>query len=167
MKAKEKEQVMKAFKEKELDILVATSVVEVGVDVPNATIMIIEEAHRFGLSQLHQFRGRIGRGEHQSYCFLFAGDDADGPSRRMKILEKSNNGFVIAEEDLKLRGPGQFFGTQQSGLPDIGMENLTNLRLITFARKEARVLLEEDPSLSHHPFLQKTLTSFDKKIHLE
>jgi len=167
MKAKEKEQVMKAFKEKELDILVATSVVEVGVDVPNSTIMIIEEAHRFGLSQLHQFRGRIGRGEHQSYCFLFAGDDADGPSRRMKILEKSNNGFVIAEEDLKLRGPGQFFGTQQSGLPDIGMENLTNLRLITFARKEARTLLTEDPSLSQHPLLQKTLTSFDKKIHLE
>lgn len=167
MKSKEKEEVMQKFKQGDIHILVATSVVEVGVDVPNATLMIIEEAQRFGLSQLHQFRGRIGRGEHQSFCFLFAGEDMDGPTRRMKILEKYNDGFAIAEEDLKLRGPGEFFGSRQSGLPDIGMENLTNIKLITFAKKEAQEILEKDPSLKIHREIQKKLEQFDATTHLE
>lgn len=167
MKSKEKEEVMKKFKEGDTHILVATSVVEVGVDVPNATLMIIEEAQRFGLSQLHQFRGRIGRGEHQSFCFLFSGEDMDGPTRRMNILERHHDGFAIAEEDLKLRGPGEFFGSRQSGLPDIGMENLTNIKLITFAKKEAQEILEKDPSLKIHPSVQKQLDQFDSTTHLE
>ena len=167
MKSAQKEEVMQQFKGKEIDILVATSVVEVGVDVPNATIMIIEEAQRFGLSQLHQFRGRIGRGEHQSYCFLFAGDTMDGPTRRMKILETNSSGFAIAEEDLKLRGPGEFFGSRQSGMPDIGMENLTNIKLVTFAKQEAQTILLHDPSLQHHPLLKSRLEDFDRNIHLE
>ena len=167
MKSKEKETIMKSFKEKEIDILVATAVVEVGIDVPNATLMLIEEAQRFGLSQLHQFRGRIGRGEHQSYCFLFSGDDSEGPSRRMRILEKSSDGFAIAEEDLKLRGPGEFFGSKQSGLPDIGMENLMNIKLITFAKKEATKLLKKDPELKNTPLLQKNLKHFEENLHME
>lgn len=167
MKSKEKEKIMQAFKEREIDILVATAVVEVGVDVPNATLMLIEEAQRFGLSQLHQFRGRIGRGKHQSYCFLFSGDDSDGPSRRMRILEKSSDGFAIAEEDLKLRGPGEFFGSKQSGLPDIGMENLMNIKLITFAKKEASTLLAKDPTLKNTPFLQESMKHFEENLHLE
>ncbi|QQS61533.1 MAG: ATP-dependent DNA helicase RecG [Candidatus Moraniibacteriota bacterium] len=167
MKSSEKEEIMTLFKKGDIHILVATSVVEVGVDVPNATIMIIEEAHRFGLSQLHQFRGRIGRGEHESYCFLFAGDDMDAPSRRMKILEVNSSGFTIAEEDLKLRGPGEFFGSRQSGIPDIGMENLTNIKLVTFAKKEAQEILKKDPLLSEHSLILKRLDDFDRNVHLE
>jgi ATP-dependent DNA helicase RecG len=143
MKAKEKEDVMKKFHEKEFHILVSTSVVEVGIDVPNSTIIIIENSERFGLTQLHQFRGRVGRGEHQSYCFLFSKTSAP----RLKILEKSNDGFSIAEKDLELRGPGQFFGHIQSGLADIAMENLSNLKLIKFARAESLEILLKDPQL--------------------
>ncbi len=167
MKSSEKEEVMRDFKEGRTDLLVSTSVVEVGVDVPNATLMIIENADRFGLSQLHQFRGRIGRGSHQSYCFLFASDDAEAPSKRMRILEKTLNGFLIAEEDMKLRGPGQFLGTRQSGLPDITMESMGNMKLIALAQKEAEDLLTRDPELVHSPDLKKTLSTFDEGIHLE
>lgn len=167
LKPKEKEVVMRDFKAKKLDILVSTSVVEVGVDVSNATLMIIENADRFGLSQLHQFRGRIGRGKHQSHCFLFASDNADAPSRRMRILEKSNDGFKISKEDMKLRGPGQFLGTRQSGLPDIAMENISNIKLVTIAREEAENLLKDDPELLRCGELKKTLTAFDEKVHLE
>lgn len=167
MKSIEKEQVMRDFKEGRIDILVSTSVVEVGVDVPNATIMLIENADRFGLSQLHQFRGRIGRGIHQSYCFLFSSDDAKAPSKRMRILEKTLDGFIIAEEDMKLRGPGQFLGTRQSGLPDVAMENMGNMRLITLAQKEAQNLLKEDPHLTNYPMLKEALSSFDREVHME
>lgn len=183
LKAPEKEKVMRDFKEKKLDMLISTSVVEVGVDVPNSTLMIIENADRFGLSQLHQFRGRIGRGKHQSYCFLFASTQTDTDreqtyadkmqreiapaSRRMRILEKSNDGFKIAKEDMKLRGPGQFLGTRQSGLPDIAMENISNIKLVTIAREEAENLLAHDPELSHSPELKKTLKAFDERVHME
>lgn len=167
LKAKEKEVVMRDFKEKKYDVLVATAVVEVGIDVPNASIILIEEAERFGLAQLHQFRGRVGRGEHQSYCFLFPGKSSGENNGRLQVLEKSTSGFDIAEADLALRGPGAFFGTRQSGLPDIAMENLTNMKLITIARDEAKNILTSDPLLKKHPLLQKAVQIFEEKIHLE
>ena len=166
MKAKEKEEEMRKFRDRETDILVATAVVEVGVDIPNATVMIIENADRFGLAQLHQFRGRIGRSEKKSYCFLFPGD-AGAENVRLETLEKSASGFEIAEADLALRGPGAFFGTRQSGLPDIAMENLTNLRLVEIARAEAGDLLAVDPTLAHNPLLLAELRRFEEAIHLE
>lgn len=167
MKAQEKEAVMREFKDGTIHILVATSVVEVGVDVPNATVMIIENADRFGLSQLHQFRGRIGRGTHQSHCFLFRSDDAITSSKRMRILETTTSGFKIAEADMKLRGSGQFLGTRQSGLPDIAMESMGNIRLITLAREEAQKLLTDDPSLNTHPSLQSVMKTFGQDMHFE
>lgn len=163
LKAKEKEEIMQGFKDKIFNILVSTSVVEVGIDIPNATVMLIENCERFGLSQLHQFRGRVGRGTDQSYCFL----SAEKKSERLKIMEKTNDGFKISERDLELRGPGQFFGNLQSGLPDIAMEHLNNIKLIRFARTEAKALLENDPNLKGHPELQNALKSFSEKIHLE
>ena len=167
LKSKEKENVMERFKSRGYDILVSTSVVEVGIDIPNATIMIIEDAERFGLSQLHQFRGRVGRGEHQSYCYLFTGSDGEAATKRLRALEETNDGFAIAQKDLELRGPGQFFGTIQSGLPDIAMENLTNVKLIKFSQMEARDLLNKDPELKKHPAARDALLKFSAKIHLE
>ncbi len=167
LKSAEKEKVMSELKDKKMDILVATSVVEVGIDIPNATIMLIEDAERFGLSQLHQFRGRVGRGEHQSYCLLFTNSDSAKSLERLKALVETNNGFDIAEKDLQLRGPGQFFGTVQSGLPDIAMESLTNIKLIKFAQAEAKNILSEDPELKKHLAIQKELEKFQEKIHLE
>lgn len=167
LKSAEKEKVMKEFSENKLNILVATAVVEVGIDIPNATVMIIEDADRFGLSQLHQFRGRIGRGEHQSYCFLFSSSDSSAAKKRLRVLAESENGFTIAEKDLELRGPGAFFGTRQSGMPDIAMENLANIKLITIAREEALKLLTADPALKKHPLLQTALKKFEEKVHLE
>ena len=164
---KSKETVMKELAEKKLDILVATAVVEVGIDIPNASVMIIEDADRFGLSQLHQFRGRIGRGEHQSYCFLFTSSDSGLAKKRLKALVNNSDGFAIAEKDLELRGPGQFFGTRQSGIPDIAMENLTNIKLIQIAREEAQNLLASDPELKKHLLLKDALQKFDEKVHLE
>lgn len=166
MKAREKEEEMRKFRDQKTDILVATAVVEVGVDIPNATVMIIENADRFGLAQLHQFRGRIGRSDRRSYCFLFPGEGA-AENVRLETLEKSASGFEIAEADLALRGPGAFFGTRQSGLPDIAMENLTNLRLVEIARAEAGDLLATDPSLENHPLLKAELRRFEEKIHME
>jgi ATP-dependent DNA helicase RecG len=163
LKSKEKEETMEKFKNKQYDILVSTSVVEVGIDIPNATAIIIENAERFGLSQLHQFRGRVGRGQFQSYCFLFTRSD----SERLKIMEATNDGFKISERDLELRGPGHLFGILQSGLPDIAMENLTNLKLIKFAREEAAEILSSDPELKKHPLLADALKKFSEKIHLE
>ncbi len=167
LKAKEKEAIMEDFRLGKSDILVATSVIEVGIDIPNASVILIENAERFGLSQLHQFRGRVGRSEHQSYCFLFPGEGVSAKNARLEALEKSASGFEIAEADLALRGPGSFFGTRQSGLPDVSMENLTNLKLIEIARTEAARLLAEDPSLEHHPLLRDELRKFEEKIHLE
>lgn len=167
MKASEKEAVMADFKAKKYDILVATSVVEVGIDVPNATVIIIEDADRFGLSQLHQFRGRVGRSQLQSYCFLFASSNTEKSKSRLKAMEKSTNGFEIAEHDLKLRGPGEFLGTRQSGLPDIAMQHIANVKLIEISRAKAQQLLLEDPELNRHPLLKQQLSRFSKTIHLE
>ncbi len=147
MSAKDKDRVMKEFHDGKLDILVSTPVVEVGVDVPNATVMLIESAERFGLSQLHQFRGRVGRGQAQSYCMLLAENPSGAGEERLDIIEKTWDGFALAEEDLKLRGPGEFFGTRQSGLPDLRMAKLSDVDLLEFARKEAIKLFEVDPNL--------------------
>ena len=167
LKSGEKENVMKDFKDKKIDILVSTAVVEVGIDIPNATVMLIEDADRFGLSQLHQFRGRVGRAEHQSYCFLFTSSDSSKTKARLKALVESENGFKIAEKDLELRGPGEFFGTRQSGIPDIAMENITNVKLIQVAREEAQNIIKSDPELKKHPQLAEALQKFSQKIHLE
>jgi ATP-dependent DNA helicase RecG len=166
MKSNEKEKVMQDFKDKKYDILVSTSVVEVGIDVPDATIMIIEDADRFGLSQLHQFRGRVGRSEMQSYCFLFAKSSALSKSR-LKAMEKFSSGFDIADEDLKLRGPGEFLGTRQSGIPDIAMQHISNVKLIEIAHDYAENTLQESPDLAKYPLLKKELGKFQQNVHLE
>jgi ATP-dependent DNA helicase RecG len=167
MKPTEKNEIMKKFKNKKLDILISTSVVEVGVDIPNANIMIIEGAERFGLAQLHQFRGRVGRGEHQSYCFLFTSSSVADTTARLKVLEQTNDGFKISEADLKLRGPGQFMGTAQSGIPDIAMESLSDVKTIQQARIEAQRVLNFDPRLKKLPALQAELEKMDAILHNE
>lgn len=149
MKAEEKEEIMERFRAGEVDILVATTVIEVGVNVPNATVMIIEDADRFGLAQLHQLRGRVGRGEHQSYCIMIADPKTDEGRARMQVMTATSNGFVIAEEDLKIRGPGELMGTRQSGLPDLKIADLIrDAGLLETAKKAAEELLERDPELS-------------------
>ena len=167
MPAKEKEKIMQDFNNKKYDILVATSVVEVGIDIPNATIMIIEDADRFGLSQLHQFRGRVGRSGLQSYCFLFTGSTTVKSKDRLKALEKYSSGFDIAQKDFELRGPGEFFGTRQSGLPDIAMQNVTNVKLIEISQSYAEKTLKESPDLKKFPLLKKELEKFNQNVHLE
>lgn len=153
MLPKEKEEVMHLFRSGALDILVSTSVVEVGIDVPRATVMLVEGADRFGLSQLHQLRGRVGRGKDQAYCLLIPEKPSPEVRERLNLLEKTHNGFALAEEDLRLRGPGEFFGTLQSGLPDLKVAKLSDLHLLELARHEAINLLQSDPALKeakHH-----------------
>jgi ATP-dependent DNA helicase RecG len=145
---REKEQIMKQFKDGDLDILVATAVVEVGIDIPNATVMLIDGADRFGLAQLHQFRGRVGRGRHQSTCLLLADDAGADARERLKLVERINDGFELAEEDLRLRGPGDYMGTRQSGLPDLKVARITDQDILDLARQEATRLLDADPDLS-------------------
>jgi ATP-dependent DNA helicase RecG len=154
MKARDKDAVMTRFREGQMDILVSTSVIEVGIDVPNATVMLIEGADRFGLAQLHQFRGRVGRGEHRSYCLLLSDTASpDDPQtrttwERLKAIEETQDGFVLAEKDLDLRGPGDFFGVRQSGLPPLRLASLSNVRVLEQARAEAQAIFREDPTLS-------------------
>lgn len=168
IKAKEKEQVMRDFREKKYDILVSTSVVEVGVDIPNATVMMIEGADRFGLAQLHQFRGRVGRDKFQSYCLLFTDSDSQFVRQRLKALVSTQNGFELAEKDLEIRGPGEFYGTRQWGLPDLTMASLMDVELIKECRKEAEKLLADDsPELTNHPLLADRLKKFQLLVHLE
>ncbi|MCS7177821.1 MAG: ATP-dependent DNA helicase RecG [Anaerolineae bacterium] len=147
MKGEEKDAIMSAFARGELDILVATSVVEVGIDVPNATVMLVEGAERFGLAQLHQFRGRVGRGEHPSYCLLVAESASAEAEERLRTVEATTDGFVLAQKDLELRGPGEFLGTRQSGLPDLKLASIADLRLLERVREAAARFLELDPSL--------------------
>ena len=167
MKAAEKERIMLDFKKGEIDILLSTSVVEVGVDVPRATIMMIEGAERFGLSQLHQFRGRVGRSDMQSYCFLFTTDPSMLNRKRLKALVESNNGFELAEKDLEIRGPGSLYGTQQWGVPDIAMQGLSNIFLVEKTRAAAKEILEKDPELKNYPELKERLKQFQTRIHFE
>ncbi|MCA9980265.1 MAG: ATP-dependent DNA helicase RecG, partial [Anaerolineales bacterium] len=150
------------FKQGELDVLVATSVIEVGVDVPNSTVMIIEGANRFGLAQLHQFRGRVGRGQHQSYCLLIADETTIEAEERLTALEETNDGFQLAEKDLELRGPGEFFGRRQSGLPELTLASLTDMTMLQLARQEAEQLLTADPYLDQpeHKLLQERVQAF-------
>ena len=162
-----KEQIMKDFRAGKTDILVSTSVVEVGIDIPNATAMMIEGADRFGLAQLHQFRGRVGRSKHQSYCFLLTDSSAKTTYARLRAILKCENGFELAEKDLKIRGPGELCGTHQSGLPDLAMANLGNLPLIEQTRKEANNLLDKDPELKSNSLLREKLTQFHKTVHFE
>ncbi len=167
MKAPEKERIMLDFKKGEIDILLSTSVVEVGVDVPRATIMMIEGAERFGLSQLHQFRGRVGRSDMQSYCFLFTTSPDQLNRKRLKALVESNNGFELAEKDLEIRGPGSLYGTQQWGVPDMAMQGLSNVFLVEKTRAAAKEILEKDPELKNYPLLKERLKQFEKRIHFE
>jgi ATP-dependent DNA helicase RecG len=162
LKSEKKESVMRQFSEQELDILVSTSVIEVGIDVPNATVMMIEGANRFGLSQLHQFRGRVGRGQSQSYCILLSDATTDLSEERLRAIEESNDGFQLAEKDLELRGPGDFFGTRQSGLPELKLASLGDTPLLEKARQEAKALFAQDPNLSHpdHRLLARQVRAF-------
>jgi ATP-dependent DNA helicase RecG len=148
MTATEKESVMREFRDGALDVLVSTAVVEVGVDVPNSTVILIEGADRFGLAQLHQFRGRVRRSSEQAYCFLLSDSDSAEAMERLQVMETVNDGFKLAEHDLRLRGPGEYFGTKQSGLPDLKAARLTDVDLIAQTRDEATRLLDEDPTLS-------------------
>ncbi|MDP3881044.1 MAG: ATP-dependent DNA helicase RecG [bacterium] len=167
LKADEKKAVMQEFVKGKIDILASTSVVEVGVDVPNATVMVIEGAERFGLSQLYQFRGRVGRGQHQSFCLLFTDSHTTTTHTRLSALVKAKNGFELAEKDLEMRGPGEFFGDKQTGMPDIAMEALTNISLVKKAQDSAKEILEKDPELKNHPELAKKLNSTSKRLHFE
>jgi len=163
MKPAEKEAVMEAFRAGEMDILVSTTVIEVGVDVPNAAVIVIEDADRFGLAQLHQLRGRVGRSEHQSYCVLIADPKSEEAQRRMEIMTRTNNGFLIAEEDLRIRGPGEIYGTRQSGMPSFRVADLVkDMRLLEVARQEAFRLLESDPELARpeHAALREAVERF-------
>jgi len=159
IRPRERERIMNLFTAGRIDILVSTTVIEVGVDVPNATVMIIEHADRFGLAQLHQLRGRVGRGGTQSYCFLMtSGHLSEEARRRLQALVRTNDGFRIAEEDLSIRGPGEFFGTKQSGLPDLKVANIVrDTKIIELARKEAFRLAKEDPSLKRYQPLKEAL----------
>lgn len=151
MKPSEKDETMKKFKNKELDIIVSTTVIEVGVNVPNATLMIIENAERFGLAQLHQLRGRVGRGSHKSYCILIYSSKSEVCSQRMSIMEETTDGFKISEKDLEIRGPGEFFGTRQHGLPELKVANIfKHMKILKIAQQEARYIISEDPKLNNY-----------------
>ena len=160
MKSVEKQEIMANFKDQQIDILVSTTVIEVGIDIPNATLMVIEHAERFGLSQLHQLRGRVGRGEHQSACYLVATPKGDDSYQRIQAMIRTNNGFHIAEADLNIRGPGEFFGTRQSGVPNFKIANIIHdATLLEMAKREAELLIKADPSLNapQHQLLKRML----------
>ncbi|MCK5332250.1 ATP-dependent DNA helicase RecG [Candidatus Parcubacteria bacterium] len=167
MKPKEKEEIMQKFSQGKIDILVSTSVVEVGIDIPNASVMLVEGSDRFGLAQLHQFRGRVGRGEHQSFCFLFTDSTASKTHQRLKALIRCDNGFELAEQDLKIRGPGELVGIRQSGLPDLAMASLADFELIKVVREEAEKIIARSGSLQKYPKLFEKLKKFTEKVHFE
>lgn len=167
LKAAEKEKIMKGFAEGKTDVLVSTSVIEVGIDVPNAAVMMIEDAERFGLAQLYQFRGRVGRGAHKSYCFLLTQKDDKETKERLSYLERAKNGFELAEFDLKTRGPGELFGIAQSGVPDLAMKALQNPEMLHRAKFWCDELLKEDSTLKSYPLLRERLQEFAKEIHPE
>ena len=165
MKPRAKEEAMRRFRDGETDILVSTPVVEVGIDVPNATAMVVEGAHRFGLSQLHQFRGRVGRGAEKSYCLLISEYSSPEAAERLSAVERTHDGFQLAEVDLSMRGPGDYFGTRQSGLPDLKVARLSDQELLKLAREEAVQIMTDDPGLqdpSHEPLAREVARYLDK-----
>ena len=167
MKSREKENVMNEFAEGKIDILVSTSVVEVGVDIKNATIMMIEGSDRFGLAQLYQFRGRVGRGEHQSYCFLLSESKGASTKERLNAIVEAKNGFELAEKDLKIRGPGEFLGESQTGLPDVAMRGLQDIQLVKMSRDAAAKVIAKDPGLKKSAPLRAEIEAFRRRTHFE
>jgi ATP-dependent DNA helicase RecG len=167
MTPKAKEDVMKRFESGEVDILVATSVVEVGVNVPNATVILIEGAERFGLAQLHQLRGRVIRSNHQAYCFVLPESYGPATKDRLKALTTAKDGFELAEYDLALRGAGELIGGRQWGISDIAMEAIKNMRLVEAARTEAARLIKEDAELTAYPALKAIVIQSDERLHME
>ncbi|MEK7084995.1 MAG: helicase-related protein, partial [Patescibacteria group bacterium] len=166
MTPKEKEKVFKEFRENKIKILVATSVIEVGVNVPNATVILIEGAERFGLAQLHQLRGRVMRSERQPYCFLFTESSSQKTKERLKALAEAKNGFELAERDLELRGAGELSGGKQWGISDVGMEALKNIKMVEAAREEARYLIESG-ELEKYPALFSLALKSSETLHFE
>ncbi len=167
MSPKQKDDVMRRFRNGDADILVSTAVIEVGIDVPNATVMMIEGADRFGLAQLHQFRGRVGRGAEQSYCLLLSDEPSEDARKRLELMEETTDGFRLAEADMQIRGPGQFFGTKQSGLPGLKVARLTDVKLIELTRGEAGRMLDEDPGLTrpeHHDLNRRVALLMDSIV---
>ncbi len=162
-----KDSVMKDFVNNKIQILVATSVVEVGVNVPNATMIIIEGAERFGLAQLHQLRGRVIRSNHQAYCYIFADPKTDKTLDRLSALTKAKNGFELAEYDLAQRGMGMLYGAKQWGISDLGMEAIKNIKMVEAARSEAHQIITKNPDLSKHPLLHKLLSGGERNVHFE
>ena len=170
MKQAEKDEIMEQFGRREIQILVSTTVIEVGINVPNATVMMVENAERFGLAQLHQLRGRVGRGIHQSYCIFMSGSKSKETKERLSILNKSNDGFYIASEDLKLRGPGDLFGIRQSGILDFKLADVfQDARVLQHASEAADCLLKEDEKLEReeHRNLREHLQSYLQEGELE
>ena len=167
MTKQKKEEVMQEFANHEIDILVSTSVIEVGVNVPNASVMIIEGAERFGLSQLHQLRGRVMRSSYQPYCFLFTESMGDITEKRLKSFLEAKNGFELAEMDLNLRGAGDLLGAKQWGISDLAMHALRNMKLVEYAREEAKSIIATDPQLESHTVLKKYIEELAKAPHLE
>jgi ATP-dependent DNA helicase RecG len=165
MKAEDKQAVMEQFASHALDILVSTTVIEVGVNVPNATVMLIENAERFGLAQIHQLRGRVGRSSHQGYCYLMLAD-ANPPSKRLRALEHSSDGFRLSELDLEIRGPGAIYGTLQHGALDLRIAKLTDTRLIAAARQAAQAFIDKGEDLVQYKELQKHVTKLRAVTHL-
>jgi ATP-dependent DNA helicase RecG len=167
MSAKQKDAVMRRFRAGDADILVSTAVIEVGIDIPNASVMLIEGADRFGLAQLHQFRGRVGRGAEQSYCLLLSEEPSEEAQRRLELMEQTGDGFVLAEADMQIRGPGQFFGTKQSGLPGLKVAKLSDVRVIEQTREEAARVLDTDPGLTapeHHDLNRRVKVLLDSVV---
>jgi len=167
MTSTEKEKIMREFKDQKIDILVSTSVIEEGIDIPNATVMMIEGADRFGLSQLYQFRGRVGRSKYQSYCFLLTDSPSKKTKLRLRALSKYNDSFNLAKKDLEIRGPGELSGKRQWGIPDLAMSSLNDIFLIEKTRNSAKEILEENVDLKDYPLLRQRLNLFEKNIHLE
>jgi len=171
MKQKEKDDIMERFKNRKIDILVSTVVIEVGINVPNATVMVIENSERFGLAQLHQLRGRVGRGEHKSYCILINSSKSEIAAQRAEIMINTSDGFIIAEKDLELRGPGEFFGTRQHGVPDLKIANLVkHIDMLETVKKESLVILAEDPLLESEKYAglkTKIIKTFNGNLNLK
>ena len=167
MKTKEKDDVMALFQKGETNVLVSTSVVEVGVDIPNASVMMIEGAERFGLAQLHQFRGRVGRSNHQSYCFLFTDSQSQNVYERLEFLSREADGFKIAEYDLQLRGAGNMYGKEQHGILEFKIASFQDYKLIELTQTLARDIIEKDPRLGSYPTIKKKLEEEGGAVHLE